>query len=93
MTVLEVIVVLAVVAAIVFAVSTRLRRAREHRAPWRLVEDSDDELLTVYGCRQGQERLLVGSVPVGAEDFAARAGDLRERGEREIDALNAGRRV
>ena len=89
MKAVEVIVVLAVVGgAIVFAVSTMLRRKREERAPWRLIEDSDGDVVTVYGCRPGHERLLLGSVPVADDNFDARLSELRAEGEQKLVALN-----
>jgi len=89
MRAVEAIVVLAVIGLLVFAVSTALRRARERRAPWRLIEDADGERLTFYACRPGHQRRLLGSAPVAD----GRAGELRGAAEREIAALNAGGRV
>jgi hypothetical protein len=90
----EAIIVLAVVGgAVVFGLSTLLRRARERRAPWRMVEDSDGEQVTVYACRPGHERLLLGSVPISAQDFDSQLYELRAEGEQKLAALNAGRRV
>jgi hypothetical protein len=88
----EAIVVLAVIGgAIVFGLSTLLRRAREQRAPWRMIEDSDGELVTLYACRPGHERLLLGSVPIAASDFDSRLYELRSESEQKVHALNAGR--
>lgn len=89
MRAVEVIVVLAVVAAILFAVSTLLRRARERRAPWRLIEDADGGEVAFYACRPGHERRLLGTAPLANGGVAV----LRAEAEREIVALNAGRRV
>jgi hypothetical protein len=89
MRAVEVIVLLAVIGLLVFAAGTLLRRARERRAPWRLIEDADGEDVTFYACRPGQQRRLLGSAPIAGGDVDG----LRGRAEREIAGLNAGRRV
>ncbi len=84
MRAVEIILVVAVVAGVlVFALSTLLRRARERRAPWRLIEDADAGEVVFYACRPGHERRVLGSVP------PARAGELRAEAERRVAALNA----
>ena len=70
-----------------------VRRRRDRRAPWRLIEHSDGEVLTVYADRPRRDRLLIGSVAIADEDFDERLHDLRVEGRQRLLVLNGGRRV
>jgi len=70
-----------------------VRRKRDRRAPWRLIEHSDGEVLAVYADRPGRERMLIGSVAIADEGFDDRLHDLRVEGRQKLLVLNGGRRV
>lgn len=96
MKTLTAIVLLLIVAAVVVvivggAVRRAIRRWREKRAPWVMVEDSDGEAVKVLAEKPGDERLLIGYVPFGAADFDARLYEVRAEGREKVYALNQGR--
>ena len=69
-------------------------RSRVAADRWRLVEESDGELLSVYAALPGHadsERILVGAVPCAASDFEYRIEEVRSEGRMKLAALNSGR--
>jgi hypothetical protein len=91
-TAVAILVIALLLALAVYAVVTVVRRRREAGAPWRMVEDSDGEAISVFAARPGQERLLIGYVPFGAPDFDSRLYELRAEGREKLVALNGGQR-
>jgi hypothetical protein len=91
-TAVAILVIALLVALVLYAVVSTIRRRREARAPWRMVEDSDGEAIQVFAARPGQERLLIGSVPFAAPDFDSRLYELRAEGRQKLLALNGERR-
>jgi hypothetical protein len=84
--VLLVIVVL-VLAAIVIA-GQGIQRRRMARRAWELEERSDGELVAVYATKPGRSDLLLGSVPIAAEDFDIRLYELRAEADERVRVLN-----
>lgn len=70
------------------AIRGMLRRHHLDTAKWELDERSDGELLSLYVHRDGDQDLLVGAVPFGAQDFSDRLIDLRVNGEEKVEWLN-----
>jgi hypothetical protein len=98
MRAVEAIVVLAVVGGALLWLGQRtVRRVFERRrlrhAPWSLEETSDGELLTYYAARPGQERLMVGAVAFGSDEFDFKVEELRSRALQKVAALNSGGRL
>jgi hypothetical protein len=91
-TAVAILVIALLVALVLYAVLSTVRRSREARAPWRMAEDSDGEAIRVYAARPGQARLLIGSVPFAAPDFDSQLYELRAEGRQKLAALNAERR-
>lgn len=90
-----VVVALAVLAAVALlllaaAVIRRgVRRWRQGRSPWSLDERSDGEQLCLYAAKPGEQEMLIGAVPLAAQEFEKRLHDLRARGREKVGALNA----
>jgi len=91
-TAVAILVIALLVALVLYAIVAMVRRRREAGAPWRMVEDSDGEAISVFAARPGQERLLIGYVPFAAQDFDSRLYELRAEGREKLVALNEGRR-
>jgi hypothetical protein len=91
-TAVAILVIALLLALAVYALVMLVRRRREAGAPWRMVEDSDGEAISVFAARPGQERLLIGYVPFAAQDFDSRLYELRAQGREKLVALNEGRR-
>jgi hypothetical protein len=91
-TAVAILVIALLVALVLYTLATTVRRRREARAPWRMVEDSDGEAIRVFAVRPGHERLLIGSVPFAAPDFDSQLYELRAEGRQKLVALNGERR-
>ena len=91
-TAVAILVIALLAALVVYVALATLRRRREARAPWKMVEDSDGEAIQVFAARPGQERLLIGYVPFAAPDFDSRLYELRAEGRQKLVALNGERR-
>jgi len=91
-TAVAILVIALLLALAMYAVVTMVRRRRDAGAPWRMVEDSDGEAISVFAARPGQERLLIGYIPFAAQDFDSRLYELRAQGREKLLALNEGRR-
>ena len=91
MKVLVALVVLALLVLLVLALARAISSRTRATGRWALDESSDGELVTVLAVHPGKERLLIGSVPIAAADFAQRLEDVRAEGEEKVVALNARR--
>lgn len=90
MRALVILIVVVVLAAAVFVLVRGWIAERRARRPgrWRLEERSDGELVTLRAVRSGDEPLLLGSVPVAAQDFDSRLYELRAGAREKVAALN-----
>lgn len=93
MRAVEALVVLAIVGTVLFAIVVRLvrpvlRRWRRGHAPWAMIERSDGELVEVFAAKPGDDDLLIGAAPFGADDFDSRLYELRAEGRAKVYALN-----
>lgn len=91
-TAVAILVIALLVALAVYVAISTVRKRRDERAPWKMVEDSDGEAIQVFAARPGQERLLIGYVPFAAADFDSRLYELRAEGRQKLLALNGERR-
>ncbi len=90
---LELVVLLSGLAAAIAAARAWMRRRWAADAPWRLNEESDGEMVSLYAERPGQQRLMIGAVPFASSDFDFRIEELRAEGQGKLAALNSGRRT
>ncbi len=86
--VLILLIVLLITSGIVYAARGWMA-ARARSGPWRLEERSDGELITLRAVRPGDEPLLLGSAPIGAQDFDDKLHMARAEAREKIAALNA----
>jgi len=93
MKALLVLIVLLLLALVALAVLRAVAARQRDRGTWRLDEDSDGELVSVYAVHPVKERLLIGAVPFAAADFDFRIEEVRSEGRAKLVALNAGRRT
>jgi hypothetical protein len=85
---LLILLVLVIVASGVLVIVRGWMADRARRGPWRLDESSDGELLTLHAVRPGDEPLLLGSVPIGAQEFDSKLYELRAEARQKVLALN-----
>jgi hypothetical protein len=81
--VLLVIVVIVLAVAVIVTQSMGSRRRR-----WEIEERSDGKSVSVYAAKQGDEELLLGSVPVSDPGFDMRLYELRAEAEERVRVLN-----
>jgi hypothetical protein len=77
-----------VTARLVRAAWHAARERLEEGAEWELDEVSDGTQVLVYADHPREERLLIGAVSFGAEDFDSRLYELRAQGREKVYALN-----
>jgi hypothetical protein len=68
--------------------SQRFRGRKNQKTPWELEEKSDGELVVIYACKPGEERLMIGAVPFSSQDFDMKLYELRAEGQEKVMALN-----
>lgn len=92
---MRLLIILLVLAALVYllwqvgrAVGRAIRRRRQSRLPWEVLEESNGAAMQLYAVKPGQKKLLIGNVPFAAYDFDSSLYELRSEAQEKVIALN-----
>jgi hypothetical protein len=81
-------VVVVIVVAVGYALSALAQRRLQAGRPWKVEETSDGELVSISAVKPGSQPLLLGAVPIAADDFDSRLYLVRAEARERVRTLN-----